>query len=562
MRSRTHTHAARRLGGALLLAACAVIASSSLTEAKAPTCGGKRATIVSNAPRIVGTKAHDVIVAGAAGNIIYGAGGNDLICGGDGDDTIYGGRGNDTVFGEGGADTIHGERGSDDLDGGPGADRVFGGTGNDTLNGGPGDRDFVDAGPGDDTLSGGPGDFDILFGGPGNDRIDGGPGAHDIAAYKGVGGPISVDLGKGTVSGAEQERLSGIEDVLGGPGDDVLTGSGATPNRLDGGPGDDRLIAVGEGDEAFGGPGNDTCSGPFVAESSCGPSGGGDGTAVALISSITGSSSLIVTGSDGPDDVTVSFTGEDFVLQGSGTVDVVLGEPGSDACTRSPSTNSVLCRGRAGSIQASLGDGNDTFTVAGSVPADIAATIDGGPGSDTLRGGRGNDILYGGDDRDPDTLEGGEGDDVLYGVNIFHPRRDSGAARMIGGPGDDLLVGGQPCNGDLFDGGPGENDSASFARVRNGGIHVRATIGGAVLDPEIGSCNAGRIEPSDQKIEGSPGPDILIGDDAPNTLLGRGGNDVLDGRGGFDRCIAGGGSDRMSNCEFDSWRTPLRKRIR
>ena len=123
----------------------------------------------------------------------------------------------------------------------------------------------------------------------------------------------------------------------------------------------------------------------------------------------------------------------------------------------------------------------------------------------------------------PDTLEGGGGDDVLYGVNIFHPRRDSGAATMRGGPGDDLLIGGQPCDGDLFDGGAGNNDSASFARVRNSGIFVKATIGGAVTDPDVSGCNAGHIEDSVEKIEGSPGPDILIGDEAPNTLLGRGG---------------------------------------
>jgi len=116
--------------------------------------------------------------------------------------------------------------------------------------------------------------------------------------------------------------------------------------------------------------------------------------------------------------------------------------------------------------------------------------------------------------------------------------------------------------GDLFDGGAGENDSASFARIRNSGVNVKATIGGAVVDPELGNCNAGRIEDSVEKIEGSSGRDVLIGSDQANTLLGRGGDDVLDGRGGFDRCIEGGGSDRMTNCEFDSWRMPLRKRIR
>ncbi len=57
---------------------------------------------------------------------------------------------------------------------------------------------------------------------------------------------------------------------------------------------------------------------------------------------------------------------------------------------------------------------------------------------------------------------------------------------MLGGGGDDLLIGGQPCDGDLFVGGPGANDSASFARVRNDGIHVDAKIGGAVSDPDVG----------------------------------------------------------------------------
>ena len=528
-----------------------------------PSCAGKRATIVSNAPRIVGTKAHDVIVAGPGASRIYGMGGNDTICAGGGDDTAFGGRGNDTIYGQGGDDTILGGRGSDDLFGGGGTDRLTGETGNDEIDGGPGDGDHLDGGAGDDTLDGGPGDGDTVFGGVGNDRIDGGPGAHDIASYKGVGGPISADLGSGAVSGAEGERLRGIEDVLGGSGDDTLSGDAASANRLDGGPGEDRLIAVGADDRAFGGPGGDACSGPFVEEVSCGPSAGGGGTAVELYRAITGAASLIVTGSEGPDAVTVDFEGGGYLVQGvGGGVAVRLGDPGSDPCSRDSAANLVQCVGAATEILASMRGDDDVFTVAESVPASVPATIDGGPGADTLRGGSGGDTIYGGDDRDPDTLEGGGGDDVLYGVNIFHPRRDSGAARMLGGPGDDLLIGGQPCDGDLFDGGPGENDSASFARIRNGGIHAKATIGGAVLDPEVGSCNAGRITDSVEKIEGSPGPDVLIGNDQANTLLGRGGDDVLDGRGGFDRCIEGGGSDRLANCEFDSWRTPLRKRIR
>jgi Ca2+-binding RTX toxin-like protein len=540
---------AQRFASACLLAG--LLAFARVPSARAdPTCDGEPATIVSNAPKIVGTKAPDVIAAGPGDNAIYGMGGDDVICGGAGNDTVHGGRGDDTVFGEAGDDSIYGERGSDDLDGGGGEDRIFGEVGNDTLNGGPGDHDQVEGGPGDDSLSGGAGDFDVLTGGPGNDSIDGGPGAHDIASYAGTGGAVTIDLEAGTVTGAENEHLTGIEDAIGGSGDDTLIGSAGTPNRLDGGPGDDRLLAVGPEDEAFGGPGSDTCTGGFSAETSCGPMQGAAGTAVELYESIDGSTSLVITGNEGVDDATVSFIDGAYVVQGQpGANPVLLGDPGSSACSRDPVSDSVSCQGAVSSILASLGGGNDTFVVGESVPASVAAVIDGGAGSDTLRGGPGNDTIYGGDDHDPDTLEGGGGNDVLYGVNIFHPRRDSGAARMLGGPGEDLLIGGQPCDGDSFDGGPGENDSASFARVRNSGIYVEATIGGAVLDPDVTNCDAGHIDPSIEKIEGSPGPDILIGDGGPNTLLGRGGDDQLDGMGGQDTCIGGSGGDQATNCE-------------
>ncbi len=516
----------------------------------APTCHGKKATIVSNAPTIAGTKAPDVIVAGPGDNTIYGEGGNDLICAGAGDDTIHGGRGDDTIHGEGGNDTISGERGSDHLDGGAGEDTLFGETGNDTLEGGPGNGDRLDGGPGDDSLFGGPGDYDILTGGPGNDKIDGGPGEHDIASYAGTGGAVTINLQTQTVSGAESEHLSGIEDAVGGSGDDTLIGDPGTANRLDGGPGNDRLIAAGPGDEAFGGPGSDECGGSFAAETSCGPSQGMNGTAVELYESIDGQTSLIVTGSEGLDAANVSYAGATYTVNGEpGGSEILLGDPTSSACSRNAAANSVSCQGQISSILASMGGGNDSFTVDESVPSSVSSIIDGGPGEDTLRGGKGDDVLYAGDDHVADTLEGGGGDDVLYGVNIFHPRKNSGAATMIGGPGNDLLIGGQPCDGDTFDGGPGSNDSASFARVRNSGIFVKATIGGAVLDPDVHNCHAGHIDHSVEKIEGSPGPDILIGDGGPNVLLGRGGDDKLNGMGGNDTCIGGGGNDQAVNCE-------------
>ncbi|HUC00840.1 MAG TPA: calcium-binding protein, partial [Solirubrobacterales bacterium] len=383
-----------RMGFAFLLfAALSLAVAATNAGAGGASCNGKQATITSNAAEIVGTKAPDVIVAGPGDNEIVGEGGNDLICAGAGNDTVFGVRGNDTVFGEEGNDTIHGERGSDDLDGGGGSDRVLGENGNDSLGGGAGDGDQVLGGPGDDSLNGGDGNFDVLVGGPGNDGIDGGPGGHDIASYAGTGGPVTIDLGAGTVSGAEGEHLSGVEDAIGGSGDDTLIGDGANANRLDGGPGNDDLNAAGPGDEAFGGPGSDQCGGGFGAETSCGPEGGG--ASAELYDSIDGSDSLIISGTSGPDDVTVAYSGGAFVVEADG------------ATTTIP--------GHADSIIAAMGAGDDSVTIDPSVPAGIAANLEGGKGSDTLRGGPGDDVLYAGEDHDPDTLEGGGGDDVEYG---------------------------------------------------------------------------------------------------------------------------------------------------
>jgi Ca2+-binding RTX toxin-like protein len=529
-----------------------------------PTCQGKPATIVSNAATITGTKAPDVIVAGPGDNVIHGEGGNDLICGGAGNDTIYGERGVDEIFGEEGDDTIYGERGSDILNGGPGNDKIYGergsdkieggpGTdlvegeqGNDEVNGGDGDGDIVKGNQGDDTLNGGAGNDDVIFGGTGNDKIDGGPGEHDIADYQGVGGGVTINLQTQTVSGAENEHLEGIEDAIGGSGNDTIIGS-SEPNRLDGGPGNDHLEASGPGDEAFGGPGGDQCSGGFAQETSCGPAGGSNGLAVEIYESIDGSSTLILTGTNGPDQGTVNYSGGSYTISGS---DITNGDPTNPDCSGG---GTITCTGKVDSIEANLLGGNDELTIDDSVPHSVPSTLEGGTGSDKLVGGPGNDVLYAGEDSDPDTLEGGGGNDVLYGVNIFHPRKDSGAATMNGGPGSDLMIGGQPCDGDTFNGGPGANDSASFARVHNSAaVAVEATIGGSVLTPGVGSCTPGHIDSSTEKIEGSPGNDILTGDNGPNTLLGRGGNDKLDGKGGSDDCVGGGGHDTATNCEKEA----------
>lgn len=540
--------AGKLLCAIFLGAACVGLLAAPSPEAMRPPCGGEEATIASNERSIRGTPGPDVIVGGRGPNSIAGGPGNDLICGGFGRDTISGGRGKDTIDGEKDRDVVHGGRGSDEVDGGADRDRVLGDSGNDVVRGGPGDRDLADGGPGDDHVAGGSGSFDAAVGGIGRDRVEGGPGVHDVASYRTAGGPIQVNLIKGAVAGAEAERLSGIEDVVGGLGDDVLTGSRGFPNRLEGGAGDDRLLGGMPGDEAFGGPGSDLCAGPFAVSSSCGISPPGTGTRVELHGGLGQAPSLAIVGDDGPDAVVVSLRGRRYVIRSAGNPLRLGTFPVGTGCRhREPF---VSCLGPVDSIVASLGAGDDRLVLRGEMPSGLPVTVDGGTGADRLRGGPAADTLYGGDDQDPDRLSGGGGSDALFGVNILHPRKDSGAATLLGGAGNDLLVAGQPCGGDRIRGGPGANDSASFARVRNEGIVVEAAVGGPVRDPEVAGCAAGWIAGNVEKIEGSTGPDVLIGSAGEETLLGRGGLDALDGRGGQDRCIGGRADDRASHCEY------------
>lgn len=493
-------------------------------------CLGKPATIVVGFRPVRGTKGPDVIVGSWGPDRISGRGGNDLICGRGGRDRIDGDRGKDLLTGKTGADLLRGGRGSDELYGGRGSDRVAGASGNDEAQGGDGDRDRVDGGPGDDLVGGGDGDHDLVIGGVGSDRVNGGPGDHDTVSYLSAGGSIAVDLQNGQVSGAETETLAGVEDVLGGSGDDTIVAATGTPNRLDGGPGDDKLLGTTPADQAFGGPGADVCIGTFELTESCGLGGEAAGTQVELYEGLAEAPILAVSGADEANEVGVSLEGGNYVIASDTGVTAV------------PATGA--------DIVADLGAGDDTLLIDASIPTTVSVSVDGGAGSDWIRGGEGRDVLYAGDDGLPDRLEGGGGDDVLFGVNIAHPRRDGGVATMVGGAGNDLLVGGQPCDGDLFAGGPGRHDSASFARVRNEGTFVRATIGGSVIDPDVPGCEAGRIGPGVEKIEGSPGADRLLGSGRDETILGRGGQDFIDGRGGDDRCIGGGGGTVVARCEI------------
>ena len=207
--------------------------------------------------QVIGSSGNDVLIGSNLADEIFGGAGNDQIAGLGGDDFLDGGSGVDTVTYAGttqgvivdlAAGTATGaEIGSDTLSA---IENVIGGSGDDVITGnangnrleGGGGADVLDGGAGNDVLLGQAGD-DLLIGGSGegDDVLDGGAGV-DTVTYASTTQGVIVDLAAGTATGAEtgSDTLSAIENVIGGSGDDAITGN-ANGNRLEGGSGADVL---------------------------------------------------------------------------------------------------------------------------------------------------------------------------------------------------------------------------------------------------------------------------------------------------------------------------------
>lgn len=168
--------------------------------------------------------------------------------------TLANGQADDGAAGEG--DKLVG---LENATGGSGADTIVGTSGANTLLGGGGNDEIRDAG-GADEVSGGLGN-DIFLQSSGQDagdRFDGGGGL-DTLSYDLRIGPVSVTLATGVNdegAAGENDGVVGLENVVGGQGNDTIFGS-ALANILTGGPGADSLRGFGGVDQLFGGAGND-----------------------------------------------------------------------------------------------------------------------------------------------------------------------------------------------------------------------------------------------------------------------------------------------------------------
>lgn len=249
----------------------------------------------------------DVLQGGAGADVLHGGDGDDLFetaAKSDGGDSYDGGAGDDSLSYEkrtqpvtikvdkqandgeanerddvqDSVETLIGGDGADNITAGDSDNTLIGGPGNDTLNGGNGNDTFMET----TTAKG----SDIMNGGQGVDTISYLERSKDLTVSLCV--PTSASCVAGQCGCAaddgepgERDALVNVENVIGGRGNDILTGSAAN-NVLTGNEGNDMLSGLAGDDALNGGDGDDSLNGGAGDDTLFGNAGtdifdGGDG---------------------------------------------------------------------------------------------------------------------------------------------------------------------------------------------------------------------------------------------------------------------------------------------
>ncbi|OYX89358.1 MAG: hypothetical protein B7Y78_14570, partial [Caulobacter sp. 35-67-4] len=189
---------------------------------------------------VIGSDGRDSLAGNAAENYLAGKGGSDFLYAVGGGDVLDGGEGDDFLRAS--------KVGSGDyMSGGAGADTFFTMWGAVTLDGGDGaDLFYVLRAPGMIGTT-------VVNGGAGTDTLD------LSSGYIPIGGAM-VDLsiiGPQDIGAGQVLDISGVENLVGGPGNDLLKGD-VGANLIEGREGADTLIGGQGRDQLIGGTGIDT----------------------------------------------------------------------------------------------------------------------------------------------------------------------------------------------------------------------------------------------------------------------------------------------------------------
>ena len=575
-------------------------------------------TTITTMENLIGTSAANDTLTGSAGNnVIQGLGGFDILDGGAGNDTldysektgnitltlnsstavfqllngvnedtvvnfenIIGGTGNDILTGDAKANILNGGDGGDVLEGGLGADTFIGGAGPDmvtylhaagtiTLNLATGFGTNEALG---DTFNG----IEIITGTSLNDTftgnglfyLDGGAGSDtlDLSAKTGAIG-LALNGGVGviqTLNGINEDTVANFENIIGGSGNDTLSGLLGV-NNLSGGAGNDSISGGAGGDVLDGGSNTATGDTLSYAGSALGvtvnialnTASGGDATGDTIFNfeNLIGSAFVdVLTGTAG-DNVLRGGAGADTLSGGANTAagDTVSYEGSSLGISINLATNTA----QAGDAQGDIISGFENVT--GSSFGDQlvgdgnANVLRGGSGNDLFVGGLGADTMIGGADLDVVdyssfitgvavnlTLGTGPGGDIISEIENMTGSAfgdvligDNGANTMRGGLGNDFFVAGN--GADLLIGGA-DNDEVSYETATTG-VFVNLITGTG--------ANGGVLQQI-ENIRGSAFGDVLQGDNGANTIRGLAGNDYIIAGNGADLIIGGADNDTVS----------------
>lgn len=409
---------------------------------------------------------------------------------------------NSSAQNDGGANSLTGTTGNDLLAG-------FGGA--DTLNGGAGNDRFL--------MTADYGTGDVIDGGTGIDVLYFGQYAQSAVLVNLASATFSGGGAGGTGSGRITNQ--GIENVVGGAFNDILTGNAAA-NHLVGLDGNDTFTAREGNDTLIGGAGDDVFN----------MSNGG------------------------------TSYGDDFIDGGSGVDAVDFGSNGKSAAVIDLAAGTITGGGPSGAGSATL------LSIENAVGTPYADLILGNSSSNFLYGHLGNDTLDGGAAND--RLEGAGGaDQFRFSVAPGGPNADT---IVDFASGLDKIALDRAVHADL---GAAGNFAAGDARFRSGAVlnagqdaddrviyntstgqlwydadgsgsgaaQLIATLQGAPALTATGIAAYGEGGTTPPPGGATNGDDSLVGTPGNDTIDGLAGDDLLIGGDGVDTVIGGAGTD-------------------
>lgn len=466
--------------------------------------------------------------------------------------TIYGNDGVNDLNGGGGADTLYGQGGNDFLRGGTGTQTMYGGTGDDWF--------FIDI----------IGDTAIEYSGEGYDRVLVTVGSYILQA----GSEIELLVAQPQYMFFFQINLTGNEfgqTIIGNDSPNVLKGGGGVDTLygmdggdvLDGGTGADQLIG-GLGDDQYvvddlndaiielDGQGLDQA----IVRSSYRVSASASIEYISALSTPAGAQ-LDITGNA----LAQTIYGNDAVnaIDGGGGADTIYGQGGNDYLSGGVGAQAIygglgddwIYVDDAADVAIEYaGEGYDRILAATSyrlgAAADfelLAAANQAGTGALDLRGSNIAQTVIG--NEGTNSLEGLGGNDTLYGLGgNDYLDGGTGADQLIGGTGNDWYFVDNANDMVIENAGEGYDRvlaSTSYALAATAEIELLSA-----MDQNATTAIDLRGNAITQTVIGNEGVNRLDGLEGNDTLYGLGGTDILDGGLGFDYLVGGIGADTFA----------------